>query len=187
MRNWCLFVLSLFACASVCANGGPERTARLYSKAVFRDGNGYCVLSDGSYWEVVRFFPRERTLCEWWNNVELVPKNYDCGLGDWVVGEVIQTYSKHALKVNDADAGNKWSLKQCTDLLVNTRTGKVLFGVSMNPNPVLFLSQISQRFYKEGWDDGWDDGYNEKQRQKEEEEMRARNEAAWWLENEGNE
>lgn len=153
MKKWCLFVLSLFACASLYASGGPEKTEQLCSKAVLQDRGGYFVLSDGSCWKVVGFAPRWRTPSEWWNNVELIPENYKCEPDDWVVGAVIQTYPKHAhLEVNEADASNQESLMQCTDLLVNTRTGQVLFGVAMNP--ALFLAEVSDRFYKDGYSKG---------------------------------
>jgi len=153
MKKWCFFFLSILAGSSIYASGGPEKTEQLCAKSILQDKNGYFVLSDGSCWKAVGFAPRWRTPSEWWNNVELVPENYKSEPSDWLVGTVIQTYPKHLhSEVNESDASNQESLMQCTDLLVNTRTGEVLFGVAMNP--ALFLVEVSEKFYKDGYSKG---------------------------------
>ena len=153
MKKWCFLVLSLFASISIYASGGPEKTEQICSKATLQDKSGYFVLSDGSCWKIIGFIPRWRTPSEWWNNVELVPENYKCEPSDWAVGTVIQTSPKHLhLEVNEADASNQDSLMQCTDLIVNTRTGQVLFGLALNP--AMFLAEVADRFFKDGYNKG---------------------------------
>jgi hypothetical protein len=136
----------------------PTTIANLNSKVILQNTTGYFVLSDHSCWKVMGFAKRMRSFNEWWNDVQLVPKNYECVPNDWYLGTQIEVYSKYDnLEVNEADASNQEALKQTTHLLVNTRTGQVLFAIAMEPAEC--LAQLYADSYNEGYDKGYYQGY----------------------------
>ena len=131
MKRYLLLIMVMFSCAYA---SSPDQVASLSSKVILQSTNGYFVLSDGSCWKVIPFSKRWRSISEWWNNVQLVPENYESLPKDWFLGTEIEAYSKYGnLEVNESDAANQEMLKQCTHLLMNARTGQVLFGIAMDP------------------------------------------------------
>ncbi len=151
-----------------------EATETLSSKVVLKNSYGYFLLSDGTQWKAVPFVKRWRSLSEWWNNAQIVPQNYECLPKDWFVGAEIEVYSKYGnLSVNEADASNQDSLKQCTHILVNSNNGQVLFAIALHPAECLVrvFEDAHNDGYNEGFDEGrsasyraskaaYDDGYN---------------------------
>lgn len=131
--------------------GHPEKIGILSSKVILQNGNGYFVLCDGSCWKAICFNKRWRTLSEWWNGVDLVPDQYENYPKDWYLGTPIEIFSKHdSHEAKESNASNENELKQCTHLMVNTRTGYTLFVISMHP-----ADCIIQLF-----NDAHEDGYN---------------------------
>ena len=144
--------MAILSCAAVRADV-VEKIETLSSKVILQNTDGYFVLSDGSCWKVIGFSKRWRSLREWWNNVQLAPANYECVPNDWFLGTEIEVYSKRqALQVDEADASNQASLKQCTHLLVNTRTAHVLFAIALTPAECIV--QLSKEMHKDGYDQG---------------------------------
>lgn len=156
MRNGFLITLVIFSCSVLCADY-PERTGTLSSKVILQNTSGYFVLSDRSCWKAIGFATRWRTVSEWWNNVQLVPERYECIPNDWYLGTQIEVYSKYNnLEVSEANATNQEALKQCTHLLLNTRTGKVLFAVALEPAECIV--QLFNEAYADGHDEGFTQG-----------------------------
>lgn len=135
----------------------PEKAEVLSAKVILENTTGYYALADGSCWKVIGFSPRWRNLSEWWNNVKLVPQSYECVPNDWFVGTQIEIYSKLGnLNVNLEDASNQDALKQCTHILINSRTGQILFAISLNPADCIV--QLSQETRNEGYYKGYTKG-----------------------------
>src|SRR5690348_14947900 len=133
MRKMFAVAIAVFGLAAIDASE-PEKIEALSAKIILQNSNGYYALSDGSCWKTIGFSKRWRTLSEWWNNVQLVPTYYECVPDDWFLGTQIEVYPKFGnLAVNEADASNQDALKQCTHLMVNTRTGQVLFAIALHP------------------------------------------------------
>ncbi len=154
MKKWLVLAIALLSCVVVQASS-IERIEVLSSKAILKNANGYFALSDGSLWKAVGFEKRWRTPSEWWNNVQLVPENYECVPNDWFLGAQIQIYSKYDnLEVNEANASNQEALKQCTHLLVNTRSGQVLFATELDP------AECVIRLFNDAFQDGYQSGYS---------------------------
>jgi hypothetical protein len=130
----------------------------LSSKIILPSTNGYFVLSDRSCWKVVGFSKRWRTFSEWWNSVQLIaPECYECLPNDWYVGTQIEVHSKlDRLNVSEADASNQEILRQCTHLLVNSHTGKVLFAISMEPGECML--EVFHEGFKLGHNQGIAEG-----------------------------
>lgn len=154
MKKLFLAVVVVLGCSFAHA-GQPEQVEALSAKVILENANGYYALSDGSCWKAIGFSKRWRSLSEWWNNVEIVPKNYECVPNDWFLGTQIEIYAKYGnLNVNEADASNQDELKQCTHLLVNRRTGQVLFAISLHPADCIV------QLYTEAKQDGYNQGYS---------------------------
>jgi hypothetical protein len=156
MKKWVLVIAVVLSCSAVHAND-VEKIETLSSKVILQNTDGYFVFSDGSCWKVIGFSARWRSLSEWWNNIQLVPANYGCVPNDWFLGTHIEVYPKrHALQVDEADASNHAALKQCTHLLVNTRTEQVLFAIALTPAECIV--QLSKEMHKDGYDQGFHKG-----------------------------
>lgn len=148
MKKWCFLLLSLFTCAFVDA-GGPEFVEILSSKVVLQNSDGYFALSNGTCWKVISFSPRWRSVSEWWNNVQIIPDNYKSKPIDWLDGTQIEIYPVYGNSGVDLDnASNQESLKQCTNLLLNTRTGQVLFAMPLHPAQCII--ELATNVYKDG-------------------------------------
>ena len=149
-------VLVTMSC-SVCCASQLERVEALVSKAVLKNSDGYFILSDGSFWKVITFVKRSRTLSEWWNSASLIPEQYECVPNDWFSGAEIQVFSKaNHLEVDLANASNEKALKQCTHLLYNSKNGQILFAISMQPSE--FIDTLFKDARKEGYNAGYSDG-----------------------------
>lgn len=153
MNRWLFSIFAVWTCSIQ----SLEKIESLSAKVILQDTNGYFVLSDGSCWKAVPFSKRWRSLNEWWNGVELVPKNYESLPADWYLGSQIEVYAKNNyLKVNEANAANQDVLKQCTHLLLNTRTEEVLFAISLHPAEC--LTKLFEEAKKEGYSEGYSKG-----------------------------
>lgn len=152
----CFFTLVLFLGCSLCYGAKLEKIESLSSKVILQDTNGYFVLSDGSCWKVIPFQKRWRSLFEWWNDVQLVPENYVCVPNDWYLGTEIEIYPKYECTVNEGDASNQELLKQCTHLLVNSRTKQVLFAIALHPAEctLQLFHDVHEEAYNKGFNDG---------------------------------
>lgn len=188
MKNWIMIAVAAFSVSfsQGFGYGGtktnePERVAPISAKAILQNSNGYFVLADGTLWKAIGFSKRWRTLTEWWNNVQLVPENYECVPNDWFLGTDITVYSKYGnLGIKESDASNEETLKQCTHLLVNNRTGQVLFAIALDPAAGLVSLfndahhdcyikgynegraknyQNANEIYNNGYSDGYKEGY----------------------------
>ena len=154
MKKWFCVAVAVFSCSLVSADN-PEKIETLSSKISLDNKEGYFVLADGSCWKVVGFSKRWRSLSEWWNAVELVPKNYDCIPNDWYLGSPIGVYDKNRnMEVNEADAANQEILHQCSHILVNGRTQQVLFAIAMQPAECLI------QLYTDARNEGYNAGYS---------------------------
>lgn len=156
MKKWILCAALLLNSALAFADNqhAPERIETLSAKVILQSTNGYFVFSDRSCWKAVAFSKRWRSLSEWWNGVELAPEKYDCVPDNWVLGTEIEVYSKFGnMDVDDANAANQELLKQCTHLLLNKRTGQVLFAIKMEPTECIIS------LHKEAYQDGYAQGY----------------------------
>lgn len=137
----------------------PEKSEALGAKVILKNGDGYFVLSDNSCWKAIYFSKRWRSVSEWWNDVKLIPENYECTPNDWTLGTPLELYPKwENLEVDEANAANQETLKQCTHLLVNSRTGQVLFAIALQPAECMI--QLYNDAYKDGYNNAYDDGYN---------------------------
>lgn len=136
----------------------PESTAQLKSKLILENTEGYFVLSDGSCWKVIGFSKRERTLSEWWCNVELAPEDYNTLPKDWVLGSQIEIYSKQKnLSVKESNASNQERLALCTHLFFNKETRQVLFAIALEPEELLI--NVFKEASKDGYIKGYDQGH----------------------------
>lgn len=157
MKKWGLIAVVIFSFSTVYGDR-PEKQETLVAKVILQNTNGYFVLSDGSLWKAIGFCKRWRTVGEWWNDAQLVPKNYECLPNDWFLGTEVWAYSKYEnLQVDEDDASNKEVLKQCTHLLVNNRTGQVLFAIALNP------ADCVVHLFNEAHDEGYSQGYTQGQ------------------------
>lgn len=151
MKKWVL--IALLSCSFGYA-GTPEKTGTLSSKVVLQNTSGYFVLSDRSCWKTFGFTKRWRSLSEWWQDAKLVPEKWESLPTDWHSGTQIEVYPKFGnLEVDEANASNQADLKQCTHLLVNTRTGKILFAIALEP------SECVTMLHKESREEGYNEGY----------------------------
>jgi len=156
MKKMLLLAATVLGCAFAEASE-PEKIEALSAKVIMQNSNGYFAFSDGSCWKAIGFAKRWRTLSEWWNNVQLVPAEYECLPNDWFVGTQIQVYQKYGnLTVSESDASNQDALKQCTHLLVNARTGQVLFAIALHPADCLV--QLSNEAREDGYNEGFSKG-----------------------------
>ncbi|MBX7067353.1 MAG: hypothetical protein K1X28_08990 [Parachlamydiales bacterium] len=149
-----LFFL-MIAIASIHAN-----PSSVVAKFVLEDSHGYFVMADGTYWKVNSFVTRWRSLLEWIGGDEVyVPDTYQCTVKDWVVGEEFDYFPKIGnIRVNEADASNEAELKKHNYILVNGRTGKVLFGTPVHPAD--FITSVYDEGYNAGYRKGYSAGYN---------------------------
>ncbi len=154
MKKTLIAAIAVLVCTAVEA-GEPENIQALSAKVILQNTHGYFALADGNCFKAIGFSKRWRTLSEWWNNVQIVPQSYECVPNDWFVGTQIEVYPKNGnLMVNEGDASNQESLRQCTHLLVNTRTGQILFAISMHP------AECISQLYKDAFSDGHTEGYD---------------------------
>lgn len=178
MRNWFLGLVFALSCSIVSANQ-PERVEVLSSKVVLANSDAYFVLSDGSYWKVITFLKRWRSVSEWWNDVKLIPENYESVPNNWFVGTEIDVYPKYGnVGVDEANASNQEVLRQCTHLFCNSRNGQVLFAAEIHPSegPVRIFneglkegyskgvkasSQKTEEVYNQGYTEGYKRGYKD--------------------------
>lgn len=171
MKKLLMFVVLIFV-YTVHANDSAY-VATLCAKVVASDGKGFFILSDGSYWKTVGFVKRTRSIAEWWNNVELAPKNYECVPNDWFIGAQIACFLKSAnLTVDESNASNIEELKQCTHLLVNQGNEQILFAVMLDP--ATCLTQIFNQAYQDGYDKGNRDGRSSGQKNNSEQYEKGR-------------
>ncbi|MFI5334472.1 MAG: hypothetical protein ACHQT8_04825 [Chlamydiales bacterium] len=151
-----LLIACLLLSGSIVQATDPERVETLSSKIVLHNTNGYFVLSDKSCWKVIAFSKRWRSLSEWWNNVQLIPKHYECLPNDWYLGTQIEVYPKAGnLEVDEANAANQELLKQCTHILYNSRTEQVLFAIALEP------ADCIMKLFTDAHAEGFDKGYSE--------------------------
>jgi hypothetical protein len=156
MKKWILLTIAIVSCSLSHAEN-PDKVETLSSKAILKNTNGYFVLSDRSCWKAIGFSKRWRSLSEWWNDVKLAPEKYECVPNDWFLGTQIEVYSKVSnLDVSESNASNQDSLKQCTHLLVNSRTGQVLFAIALEPADCIV--QLFNEAYEDGYGKGYDKG-----------------------------
>ena len=152
-----LFVISSCLCSFSHANE-PENIQHLSGKAVLPSGNGFFVLSDQSCWKVVGFCKRWRTVSEWWNDEQLIPKCYETTPDDWNLDAPIEVYSKYPnLTANEEDASNQKSLQKCSHLFVNQLTGTVLFAQPLST--AACVSQVFNSAFESGYNKGHKAGY----------------------------
>jgi hypothetical protein len=161
MKRSFLIALTVFSCSLAFAEEA-EKIETLSSKIILQDTNGYFVLSDGSCWKVIGFSKRWRSLSEWWNDVKLAPETYECVPNDWYVGTQVEAHAKYnKLEAPEANASNQDALKQCTHLLINTRTKQVLFAIALQPADCMIqiFNEASREGYNRGFNEGRSKGY----------------------------
>lgn len=157
MKKWCTLLIALVICSFNYADE-PENIEILSSKAMLQSSEGYFALSDGSCWKVMGFSPRWRSLCEWWHNTQIVPPNYLTTPADWLIGTQIEIYPIYGnIEANLDNASNEEDLMECTHLLFDVKTNRVLFAVSMHPAEC--MAEIFNDAHKDGYDHGFKAGY----------------------------
>lgn len=158
MKMWALIIVAISSFSALYSDQAnpPEKIEALAAKVILQNTQGYFVLSDGSCWKVIGFCKRWRTLSEWWSNVQLAPENYECVPNDWFLGTQIEAYPKYDnLSVNQANASNQDALKQCTHLLLNNRTGQILFAIALHPTDCII------QLYSDAYEDGYNKGLHQ--------------------------
>lgn len=141
-------LICCFASAQEC-----EKVETLCYKMVLKDSASYFVLSDKSCWKVVGFSKRWRSLAEWWEGVELAPEAYNSSPSDWYLGAQVEVYPKYGhMQVPEENASNQSIIKQCTHILVNSKTGHVLFGIALE------AAECMSQLYEEGIGVGFEKG-----------------------------
>jgi hypothetical protein len=139
--------------AQVCTAEQMDENFEMTSKIICSNGEGYFTLADGSFWKVVPFEKRWRTLSEWWNNVDLIPDNYDAKPSDWHPGAKVEILEKASnFDVDEANAGNKDAIRKCTHLLKNKHNDQVLFAISLLPST--YGVEIYSQAFKDGYAKG---------------------------------
>jgi hypothetical protein len=162
MRKWVWIILSMICFSEVFAESS-ERIETLAAKVILSNSDGYFVLSDGSFWKVIGFSKRWRSLSEWWNNTPLmVSEDFDSLPNDWPMGAQMEIHTKYESPimecVKEADASNQEILKQCSHLLRNKGSGKILFAISIHPAECFV--QAFQEARNEGYHEGYSYGYS---------------------------
>ena len=151
-----IFLIAVLSCSFISAKE-PEKIEMLSSKVILKNTSAYVVLSDKSCWKVMAFSPRWRTATEWWNNVQLMPKEYESVPADWYLGSQIEVYQKYGnLELNEANAANQDISKQCSCLFTNTRTGQILFAIVLDPAECII--QLFNEAQEEGYNNGYQKG-----------------------------
>lgn len=137
-----------------------DNTGVIMGKVHTEGNKGYFILSDGTFWKAFSFTTRSRGPLEWLTGVELiVPDSYKCGLSEWVLGTEVDACPKYfTLTVDESNASNQEDLKTCSHLLINKKSGKMLFAVPLHP--VDCMDQIFQDGHTQGYAEGHTKGYN---------------------------
>lgn len=150
-------ILALLVFASAYAG---EPFGYLTAKILPAENKGFCIFSDGSFWQVTTFVKRWRSPLEWVSGVDLyVPPEYECTLKDWALGDEFEAYLKYGnSRADESAASNQEDLKKCSHLLVNPRTGKILFATPLHPND--FVIELFNEAHGIGYSEGYSKGYN---------------------------
>lgn len=150
-----IFTLFAFTAAAY-----AEPNIALVAKVVPSESHGYFVFSDGTFWKVSSFVKRWRTPLEWISGDELyIPENYVCSVQDWSFADEFEAFLKIGnARVNESDASNEDDLKKHSHILLNGRTGKILFGTPIHPAD--FLVQVYDEGYNKGHSVGFSAGYS---------------------------
>lgn len=153
-------ILLFFSCSLFAAY--PVSIQSIVCREV-ESSSRYFTLSDYSWWKVVRFEPRWRTPVEWWQGVELIPKEYDSHPKNWHPHHEIEVYSKADFYRNsvitEENASNQEALKACTHVLLNRHTQEVLFAIYLDPS--MALREVFQGAKEAGKQEGYRQGYSE--------------------------
>lgn len=150
-------ILSLLLFASAYAG---EPFGYITGKIVPLENKGYWIFSDGSFWQVTTFVKRWRSPLEWVSGVELyVPDEYLSNLTDWSLGDEFEEYPKYGnSRIDESAASNQDDLKKCTHILVNSRTGKILFATALHPSD--FILEVFNEGHGIGYFKGYNSGYD---------------------------
>jgi hypothetical protein len=165
MSKWIVsFAFLLTSIVSASPGMAVDHIANLEGGISMNGHNGYFVLTDGTFWKVYGYVTRYRTPFEWWNGASLdVPEQFNCAPKDWYAGSEIECYPRSGVNfVDDSNASNQDELKQCTHVLINSKTGQVLFGIKMSPLTCLNLiyAEGENHGYNKGYSVGYNTGYN---------------------------
>ena len=90
-----------------------------------------------------------------------VPDICQCTVKEWGVGDEYECLPKRGelfLRLNVAEASNESELRQHDYLLVNARTGKILFSTPVQPKD--FIRALYDEVYNAGYSSGHNDGYS---------------------------
>lgn len=140
-----------------CVHSGElEKESQLVAKVALSNTQGYFLFEDGSFWKVVPLIKRWRSLSEWWNDVQLVPEQFECIPKDWNLGAPIAVYRKESnFDIEESNASNSKILKHCSHFLVNQVTKQTLFAYPLSQ------SQLITQLYRDAYLDGYNIGQQE--------------------------
>ncbi len=157
MRRWIL--CAAMAVSAVLFAEQPQQFEALSANISLENETGYFILSDGSFWKAIPYIQRWRDPLEWWNDVRLVPKEYETQPKKWAIGSEITVYSRGGLMhICDENASNQEAIRQCTHLLMNMHTGQVLFAIPYDP--ARGLEEFYHDVYNEAYEKGHAWGYS---------------------------
>ena len=157
IKNLCIFFVILHP---FCLQADEPNA--LVTNISIGNNAAYFVLADGSCWKAVQFKTRWRSPFEWWQGVELVPKEYTSSPDIWRKGANITVHLKKDCDlVEDKNASNHQEISKCTHLLINHDTGDALFAIYFAFEDCLV--QVKNDAYASGkltgYETGWDEGY----------------------------
>lgn len=134
-----------------------EPTGALLASVAPSESYGYFILADGTFWKVATFVKRWRSPIEWISGAELqVPESYISKITDWVYNDEFEVCLKYGnLRADESAASNQEELQHYTHLMMNPRTGKVLFALPLHP------ADFATQLYSEGRSAGHAAGYSE--------------------------
>lgn len=146
MKKWIASVLVLISHLF-----GADFTGTLDGIVGVETRKGYLILSDGSIWEVFGFVSKYQIMLPWTHGVDLhIPDGFDLLPSQWVVGPTVNVFAKADYSpVDVTNASNKDELDDCTHVLVNTGTNKILFGLHADPAiafPDIYSKAVSDRY-----------------------------------------
>ena len=147
-RSIVFLLASIFSLSFIQANDFSE-VEKLSPKSIVANKKGFIILSDQSFWKVTAFSARSQNWSEWWNATQLIPANCECNPSNWTFGTQIEIYSKSCeLEIDDSNASNKKTLRNCSHLFFNPETETILFAVPLDPKD--FASQLYQEGFSKG-------------------------------------
>lgn len=151
-----------FAIAIFLIPHGMHANDQILAKVCLKNDAGYFFLSNGTFWKIIPFKKRWRTLSEWWNGTEILSKDYQTRVKDWYLGAEVTIHPNQAMQdLIENTSSNVKELEKCTHILVNPNSRKVLFAILLTPGACMGDIYSNGRYEgdQEGYSRGWNIGF----------------------------